>query len=153
MQAGITMVIISKRLRNLSWYYRTLNSSLVKKHSWCCGTPEPRIFIARCRNWRKRIIIIYWCSRSIKYFHLPPWSVIGRDGRNQHAKFGYGALSTFRDMGLRIWKRFCVLQANGVSNRDPIWRGCLRSRVQSPVQIWCIYVEPFRRYWTEKFEK
>ena len=22
-----------------------------------------------------------------------------------------------------------------------------------PVQIWCNYVQPFRRYWTEKFEK
>ena len=111
-----------------------------KKHSWCCGTPEPRIFIARCRNWRKHIIIIYRCSRYIKYFHLLPWSTIASGVRNQLAKFGYSALSTFRDIGLRIWKRFCVIQTNGVSNSDQIWRRCIRGGVQSTVQIWCIYV-------------
>ena len=105
------------------------NSNENKKHSWCCGTPKTRIFIARCRNWRKsevvdHVIIIYRCSRSIKYFHLLPWSVIASDERNQRAKFWYSALSTFRDIDLRIWKRFCVIQANGVSNIDQIWRGC-----------------------------
>ena len=111
-----------------------------KRHSWCCGTPEPRIFIARCRNWWKHRIIIYRCSRSIKYFNLLPWSVIASGGRNQRAKFGYSALNKFRDIGLRIWKRFCVIQANGVSNIDQNWRGCKRRWVQSTVQIWCIYV-------------
>ena len=121
-------------------YFRFTVAILNKRHSWCCGTPEPRIFIARCRNWRKHIIIIYRCSRSIKYFNLLPWSVIASGGRNQRAKFGCRALNTFRDIGLRIWKWFCVIQANGVSNIDQIWRGCIRRWVQSTVQIWCIYV-------------
>ena len=130
-----------------------LHTMVNKKHSWCCGSPEPRIFIARCRNWRKHLIIICRCSRYIKYFHLPPWSVIASSGRNHRAKFGYCALITFRDIGLRIWKRFCVIQANGVSNIDQIWRRCIRSLVQSTVHIWCIYVKLFPRYWTDKFEK
>ena len=111
----------------LRWILRLVRKNemkMNKKHSWCCGTPEPRIFIVRCRNWQKHIIIIYRCSLSIKYFHLLPWSVIASGGRNQHAKFGCSALNTFRDIGLRIWERFCVIQANGVSNIDQIWRGC-----------------------------
>ena len=71
----------------------------------------------------KHIIIIYRCSRSIKYFNLLHWSVIASGGRNQRAKFGCRALNTFRNIGLRIWKRFCVIQANGVSNIDQNWRG------------------------------
>ena len=113
-------------VKKLNLIMQDLKIMFNKKHSWCCGTPEPRIFIARWRNWRKHIIIIYRRSRYIKYFHLLPWSTIASGVRNQLAKFGYSALSTFRDIGLRIWKRFCVIQTNGVSNSDQIWRRCIR---------------------------
>ena len=61
------------------------------------------------------------------------------------AEYAYYPINAFansvgRDIGLRIWKWFCVIQANGVSNIDQIWRGCTRCWVQSTVQIWCIYV-------------
>ena len=138
----------------MQWlFFKFRNPTLNKKHSWCCGTPEPRIFIARCRNWRKHIIIIYRCSRYIKYLHLLPWSTIASGGRNQLAKFGYSALRTFRDIGLRIWKRFCVIQTNGVSWNHKIWRKFRRYWILSPVQIWYIYVDLFQRYWIEKSEK
>ena len=111
------------QLDNGASYSNVQNSiNINKKHSWCCGTPEPRIFIARCQNWRKRIIIIYRCSRSIKYFHLPPLSVIASGGRNQSAKFGCRALNTFRstsgpnlvNLALMVSKRRCRHDGDGV---------------------------------------
>ena len=64
----------------------SLLRSLNKKHSWCCGTPEPRKFVTRCRHWnlRKHTNLICRCRESNKYFHLLPW----KRRRNQHAKFG-----------------------------------------------------------------
>ena len=118
-----------------------------KKHSWCCGTPEPRTFVARCHHGylRKHKISIWSCRRSVKYSHLILGALITKVRRNQRSKFDWSALSRFGDMSLRTWKRFCDLQTNGVIYNHKICRRCRRYKVRSPVQIWCIYVQPFRR--------
>ena len=58
-----------------------------KKQADAVERPSPA-YLLHAAEIDEKTIIIYRCSRSIKYFNLLPWSVIASGGRNQRAKFG-----------------------------------------------------------------